>query len=782
MSKLSDRIIQVLIRKDVSIHAQLFRFMSLLGTIAMALGGVYTLAEGMEIKNVAALFAGALFMGMLFWAGKKFQQYDLCSFILMSGLNGIFLPVTFLRSGGLKSGMPLWFVLGFISLFFLLRGKSLVAGTVITIIADAYCFYTAYVHPERITYMESESVVYVDIIVSAVITIFMTCAFMFIQITLSEYQRKENEKQQAELVAAMNTQSRFLANMSHEIRTPINTIIGLNEMTLREENLSDDIIENANNIQSASKMLLSLINDILDLSKYLFDSFKRVNEGSTKGIEGTGLGLSICSQLVNLMGGQITVDSIYQKGSTFTITIPQKIVNATPLGNLNYNSSSRHQRSSYKKSFEAPEAKVLVVDDNDMNLLVAKKLLRETKVQLALAHSGMECLKLTAKNNYDVIFMDHMMPEMDGEKTMDLVRNQQGGFCRKTPIIALTANAMSGAEEKYRKMGFSDYLAKPINGILFEAMLLRYLPKERIEYMIDPDEISEMDGFRILGQKKKQRLIVSTDNVVDLPNDVIRQLGIPVMHYFVNTEYGHYEDMVEIHSDSLLSYIEKDQYAKSEAPTVGEYETFFGNLLEEAEQVLHISIASESGKGFENASQAAAGFSHVQVFDSGHLSSGTGLMVMHAANMVLKNKDLDEILQSLEAIQPKIQTSFILDSSKQLYRSGLLNKQVWKMTEMLQCHPVLALHKKKIVPAAIFFGNTQDVYKKYIHAQMARWSPIDQKVLFITSAGCSKETKDMILEEVQKYKKFDQIYMQEASAAITSNCGAGCFGLIYMLQ
>lgn len=88
-------------------------------------------------------------------------------------------------------------------------------------------------------------------------------------------------------------------------------------------------------------------------------------------------------------------------------------------------------------------------------------------------------------------------------------------------------------------------------------MLLRYLPKERIEYMIDPDEISEMDGFRILGQKKKQRLIVSTDNVVDLPNDVIRQLGIPVMHYFVNTEYGHYEDMVEIHSDSLLSYIEK---------------------------------------------------------------------------------------------------------------------------------------------------------------------------------------------------------------------------------
>ena len=266
MSKLSDRIIQVLIRKDVSIHAQLFRFMSLLGTIAMAVGGVYTLAEGMEIKNVAALFAGALFMGMLFWAGNKFQQYDLCSFILMSGLNGIFLPVTFLRSGGLKSGMPLWFVLGFISLFFLLRGKSLAAGTVITIIADAYCFYTAYVHPERITYMESESVVYGDIIVSAVITIFLTCAFMFIQITLSEYQRKENEKQQAELVAAMNTQSRFLANMSHEIRTPLNSIIGLSYLS--RANLGDEkkVLENFDKIEMSAQFLRSCMDDILNLS------------------------------------------------------------------------------------------------------------------------------------------------------------------------------------------------------------------------------------------------------------------------------------------------------------------------------------------------------------------------------------------------------------------------------------------------------------------------------------------------------------------------------------
>ena len=891
MSKLSDRIIQVLIRKDVSIHAQLFRFMSLLGTIAMAVGGVYTLAEGMEIKNVAALFAGTLFMGMLFWAGNKFQQYDLCSFILMSGLNGIFLPVTFLRSGGLKSGMPLWFVLGFISLFFLLRGKSLAAGTVITIIADAYCFYTAYVHPERITYMESESVVYGDIIVSAVITIFLTCAFMFIQITLSEYQRKENEKQQAELVAAMNTQSRFLANMSHEIRTPINTIIGLNEMTLREENLSEEIIENSNNIQSAGKMLLALINDILDLSKieagrmevvparyetaalfsemvnttwvraheknlefavnispdlpsmlygdemrikqiltnilsnaikytasgsvtlfvegeqsgmdevilkmsvtdtgmgirqddmkYLFDSFKRVNEGNTKGIEGTGLGLSICSQLVKLMGGNIAVDSIYQKGSTFTVTIPQKIVNADPLGTLDYNSSQGRNRQTYKKTFEAPAAKVLVVDDNGMNLLVVKKLLRETKVQLSLAHSGRECLKMTAKMAYDVIFMDHVMPDMDGQQTLENIRNQENGFCRHTPVVALTANAMSGAEEKYRKMGFSDYLAKPINGMLLEAMLLRYLPEERVNYVVDREELKNMEGFRVLGEKKKQRIIISTDNVSDLPKEVVSQLGIAVLHYYVNTKNGHYEDMVEIHTDSLMSYIQRGEYIRSEPPSVEEYETFFGNLLEEAEQILHISIADGSGKGYAYAKMAAKGFAHIQVFDSGHLSSGTGLMVMAAANMALKAAEPEEIISCLKGMQKKVQTGFILDKSDQLYRSGRLGKNVWELTKLLECHPVLSMKKHKIKLSAVYFGDTMTAYKKYIRDKMKHSGEIDPGILFITSAGCSRETKDMILKEVGKYQKFEKIYMQEASAAITSNCGIGCFGLIYILK
>ena len=179
---------------------------------------------------------------------------------------------------------------------------------------------------------------------------------------------------------------------------------------------------------------------------------------------------------------------------------------------------------------------MLVVDDNGMNLLVVKKLLRETKVQLSLAHSGRECLKMTAKMAYDVIFMDHVMPDMDGQQTLENIRNQENGFCRHTPVVALTANAMSGAEEKYRKMGFSDYLAKPINGMLLEAMLLRYLPEERVNYVVDREELKNMEGFRVLGEKKKQRIIISTDNVSDLPKEVVSQLGIAVLHYYVNTK------------------------------------------------------------------------------------------------------------------------------------------------------------------------------------------------------------------------------------------------------
>ena len=148
---------------------------------------------------------------------------------------------------------------------------------------------------------------------------------------------------------------------------------------------------------------------------YLFSAFKRVDEEKNRYIEGTGLGLSIVKQLADLMGGDIAVNSVYMKGSTFVVTLPQKIIGEEKLGELDF--EKRHAsgaREAYKVLFEAPKAHVLIVDDNETNLMVEAKLLQDTKINVDTAINGAECLKKTEKTRYDVILMDHLMPVMDG--------------------------------------------------------------------------------------------------------------------------------------------------------------------------------------------------------------------------------------------------------------------------------------------------------------------------------------------------------------------------------
>lgn len=404
----------------------------------------------------------------------------------------------------------------------------------------------------------------------------------------------ESKKQQA--ITAREAQAKFLANMSHEIRTPINAVIGMNEMILRE-NENAAVREYAQNIKSASNMLLGLVNDILDFTKIesgqlelveeeyslaavlqdellllnaraagkplstqieidpnvpsgfwgdelrikqiltnllsnavkythegmitlkvfyewidktqvrlgfsvkdtgvgikkenlaeLFDSFKRLELSKNRNVEGTGLGLNIAKQLADLMNGSITVESIYGKGSTFTVMIPQRVTNAEPVGNLQ--ESLKRERAQQKVAdvvFTAPEARVLVVDDNAMNLSVIKGLLKRTNVQLDLAMSGKECIKLTKHKKYHIILMDHMMPEMDGVETLRCLRADNANPNQKTVIIALTANAIAGCREMYMQYGFHDYISKPIQAEKLETMLMKYLPK-RLVRMADEQQ------------------------------------------------------------------------------------------------------------------------------------------------------------------------------------------------------------------------------------------------------------------------------------------------------
>lgn len=224
-----------------------------------------------------------------------------------------------------------------------------------------------------------------------------------------------------------------------------------------------------------------------DMGK-LFESFQRLDEEKNRNIEGTGLGMNITMSLLKLMDGDMKVESEYGKGSVFTVTIPQKIVSNKPAGSFE-DMKSRQEQNNRKKqqTFEAPKASVLVVDDNDMNRTVFRSLLKRTKMKITAADSGKQCLALVQKEHFHIIFMDHMMPEMDGIETLHELKKLSDCPNEDTPVIILTANAVSGAREAYLQEGFTDFLTKPIDGDLLEQTVEKYLPKELVNKKENPD-------------------------------------------------------------------------------------------------------------------------------------------------------------------------------------------------------------------------------------------------------------------------------------------------------
>ncbi|MBO4401314.1 MAG: response regulator [Selenomonadaceae bacterium] len=218
-----------------------------------------------------------------------------------------------------------------------------------------------------------------------------------------------------------------------------------------------------------------------DLGK-IFNDFERFDLQKNKNIEGTGLGLAITHKLITMMEGKIEVHSVYGEGSTFSVTIPQKILGADPVGEISIKPVIK--REEYKPLFTAPDARILVVDDNEMNLLVAVNLLKSTKVQVDTAISGMVCLQKLTERHYDLILMDQMMPSLDGIQTLKMALALENNLSKHSPVIALTANAISGTREMLLREGFSDYLSKPIDVKVMEQMLMNYLPVEKLR---EPD-------------------------------------------------------------------------------------------------------------------------------------------------------------------------------------------------------------------------------------------------------------------------------------------------------
>ena len=223
----------------------------------------------------------------------------------------------------------------------------------------------------------------------------------------------------------------------------------------------------------------------------IFSPFSRVEESRNRSIEGTGLGMSITRQLLELMDSHLDVQSVYGEGSTFSFAVEQPVVKWTPIGGFAERfEADRTRRETDREAFRAPGARVLVVDDMPVNLTVIKGLLKRTRIVVDTAESGEEAVRKAAQQQYDVIFIDHMMPGMDGIETLAALR-ELPSMEEHTSFIALTANAVSGAREMYFEAGFSDYLAKPVDGKALEEMLITHLPPAKLSTAERPEEREE---------------------------------------------------------------------------------------------------------------------------------------------------------------------------------------------------------------------------------------------------------------------------------------------------
>ncbi|MBR6274225.1 MAG: DegV family EDD domain-containing protein, partial [Lachnospiraceae bacterium] len=709
---------------------------------------------------------------------------------------------------------------------------------------------------------------------------------LYIENRLYIRQNEIAKKQAQEIEGLVASQNRFFSSMSHEIRTPINTIIGLNEMILRE-NISDEITEDAVNIRAAGRMLLNTINDILDMSKfssgdmhlvidnyktgdmlsdivgmlwlrakeknlefkinvapdiptelkgdemrikqvlmnilnnaikytkegsvslsvecdkkedgnismiytvedtgmgikkedipYLFTAFKRVDESHTKHIEGTGLGLSIVKQFLDLMGGKVTVNSVYTKGSTFIVEIPQKIASTEEIGEYDY--SKKHKLSKkgkYTQKFEAPEARLLVVDDNDANILVVTKLLRETKIQIDTAKNGKEALEKTLDNSYNLIFMDHLMPEMDGIECFRAIRSQIGGKNRDTNIVILTANAGEENRKLYATEGFNGYLVKPISGDELENEIYRQLPKELIQLTGTEGIVSE-DKVAWLNANRKRRIAITTESTADLPAKVIARYDITVFAARIKTKDGVFREGKEIDTNGLLRYMEnRENIATPLLPAAGDYESFYAEQLKTANNVIHISISGAIENGaYGLAKEGASSFDNVTVIDSRHISSGQGLVAIFAGRMAEAGMGVAEIKHRLGYLSKRIRSSFMIGNMDYLARSGLTSQTYANLTKLLTLRPLIVMKDGKFKSKGMIIGSDKRAWRKYISLALSG-KKVAKAAIFITHVGLSKKELEYIRSEIEKNQKFDAYYFQQTSPVVAINFGPGSFGI-----